>query len=175
VPDLMTAANRAITAVLVALALAGSACAGLTPTSLPVAGPVPSSAAPERISPPPAEVSDLGGDWSADFALDRVPVASLPEGNAAAAPAHVEAKPVQVLADHQSSLSESCPSAVSRTGTTMVALPRWDTATPSAPTSARLRRSASFSRTASQGPFCRSFIKGPSRPSCANPSSPPPS
>jgi hypothetical protein len=81
-----------------ALALAGSACASMTPVS-PALVSVSSPSVPDRTSPQPGDrdAVDLCVNWLDAVDLDSLPQAAVGEARAA--------KPVQVLADHQSSLS----------------------------------------------------------------------
>jgi hypothetical protein len=97
----MVTTKRIITVAFMALALAGSACASMTPVSLPAVS-VPSSSASDCTSPQPGDAFGLGVDASNAANFDPLLSGSLPE---AAAGEAREAKPVQVLADHQSSLS----------------------------------------------------------------------
>ncbi len=98
----MIAAKKIITVTFVALAIAGSACAGLTPVSLPAAAPALPSSLPDRTGPQASDALGASADWPDVAVLDSLPGVPLPETAAAEAR---EAKPVQVLADRQSSLS----------------------------------------------------------------------
>ncbi len=97
----MIAAKKIITVTFVALALAGSACAGLTPVAPAVVSVSPSSL-PDSTGPQPSDAFGLGVDASNVAGFDPLLSVSLPEAAAGETP---EAKPVQVLADRQSSLS----------------------------------------------------------------------
>lgn len=99
----MVTTKRIITVTFVALALAGSACASMTPVSpATVIVATSSSSVPERTGPQPSDAFGVCVNWPDAMDLDSLPAASLP--GAAVGEAR-EAKPVQVLADHQSSLS----------------------------------------------------------------------
>ncbi len=96
----MIAAKKIIVVTFAALALAGSACASMTPVSLPAAAPALPSSLPHRAGPQASDALGVCADWPDVADLDSLPGVSLPAAGEAR-----DAKPVQILADHQSSLS----------------------------------------------------------------------
>ncbi len=100
----MITANKIITTVMVALALAVAACAGMTPASQSAVTPAPSSHDLGRTTPARAEVFSLWADWPGAAGLDFLPSAPLP-GATPETQATCATKSPQVLTDNQSSLS----------------------------------------------------------------------
>jgi hypothetical protein len=98
----MMAAKKIITAMVAALSLTGTACAGLTPVSSTAAAPVPSSYRADHATCAPAEIFPLWAGGAEVAGLDLLPIASWPGPQPQATRA---TKSPQVLTDNQSSLS----------------------------------------------------------------------